>query len=68
MAVLLVNAKKGKPFTFEPPTIEAGDFRFLPFVNAVKDLGGTGREVFTIFRLLKLLISVPGCYLIHPCL
>ncbi len=35
--VLLVDAKKGKPFTFEPPTIEARDCRFLPFVNVVKD-------------------------------
>ncbi len=35
--VLLVDAKKGKPFMFEPPTIEARDFRFLPFFNEVKD-------------------------------
>ena len=35
--VLLVDATKGKPFTFEPPTIEAKDCRFLPFVSVVKD-------------------------------
>ena len=35
--VLLVDAKKGKPFMFEPPTIEARDCRFLPFVSVVKD-------------------------------
>jgi len=35
--VVLVDATKGKPFTFESPTIEARDCRFLPFVNVVKD-------------------------------
>lgn len=35
--VVLVDATKGKPFTFEPPTIEARDCRFLPFVSVVKD-------------------------------
>lgn len=35
--VLLVDAAKGKPFKFEPPTIEAKDCRFLPFVSVVKD-------------------------------
>jgi hypothetical protein len=35
--VLLTDATKGKPFTFEPPTIEAKDCRFLPFVSVVKD-------------------------------
>jgi hypothetical protein len=35
--VLLMDANKGKPFKFEPPTIEARDCRFLPFVNVVKD-------------------------------
>ncbi len=35
--VLLVDAAKGKPFRFEPPTIEAKDCRFLPFVSVVKD-------------------------------
>jgi hypothetical protein len=28
---------KGKPFKFAPPTIEAKDCRFLPFVTVVKD-------------------------------
>lgn len=35
--VVLLNVTKGKPFTFEPPTIEARDCRFLPFVSVVKD-------------------------------
>ena len=35
--VVLVDATKGKPFAFEPPTIEARDCRFLPFVNVVKN-------------------------------
>ena len=35
--VALVDATKGKPFTFKPPTIEARDCRFLPFVSVVKD-------------------------------
>ena len=35
--VVLVDATKGKPFTFEPPTIEARDCRLLPFVIGVKD-------------------------------
>ncbi|MBI3357533.1 MAG: carboxypeptidase regulatory-like domain-containing protein [Nitrospirae bacterium] len=35
--VVLVDAIKGKPFKFEPPTIEARDCRFLPFVNVVKN-------------------------------
>lgn len=35
--VLLMDAKKGKSFMFEPPTIEARDCRFLPFVSVVKD-------------------------------
>ena len=35
--VLLMDVAKGKPFKFEPPTIEARDCRFLPFVNVVKD-------------------------------
>jgi len=35
--VLLMDVAKGKPFKFEPPTIEAKDCRFLPFVNVVKD-------------------------------
>ncbi|WHZ29768.1 MAG: hypothetical protein OJF51_004570 [Nitrospira sp.] len=35
--VLLINVAKGKPFTFVPPTIEARDCRFLPFVTVVKN-------------------------------
>lgn len=35
--VLLIDVAKGKPFTFLPPTIEARDCRFLPFVSVVKD-------------------------------
>ncbi len=35
--VFLRDAVKGKPFTFVPPTIEARDCRFLPFVTVVKD-------------------------------
>jgi hypothetical protein len=37
VVVLLTDVKKGKPFKFEPPTIEARDCRFLPFVTVVKD-------------------------------
>ncbi len=35
--VLLMDVPKGKPFMFDPPTIEARDCRFLPFVSVVKD-------------------------------
>jgi hypothetical protein len=35
--IFLADAKKGKPFQFEPPTIEARDCRFLPFITVVKD-------------------------------
>jgi hypothetical protein len=35
--VLLTDVTKGKAFTFEPPTIEAKDCRFLPYVSVVKD-------------------------------
>jgi len=35
--VWLADATKGKPFKFEPPTIEARDCRFLPFVTVVRD-------------------------------
>ena len=35
--VWLADASKGKPFKFEPPTIEARDCRFLPFVTIVRD-------------------------------
>ncbi|MCS6298263.1 MAG: carboxypeptidase regulatory-like domain-containing protein [Nitrospira sp.] len=37
VVVLLTDAKKGKPFKFEPLTIEARDCRFLPFVTVVRD-------------------------------
>lgn len=37
VVVLLTDATKGKPFKFEPQTIEARDCRFLPFVTVVKD-------------------------------
>jgi hypothetical protein len=37
VVVLLVDVRKGKRFEFEPPTIEARDCRFLPFVTVVKD-------------------------------
>lgn len=35
--VFLSNVSKGKPFTFEPQTIEARDCRFLPFVTVVRN-------------------------------
>ena len=37
VVVLLTDATKGKPFKFEPLTIEARDCRFLPFMMVVKD-------------------------------
>ncbi|CAE6743531.1 MAG: carboxypeptidase regulatory-like domain-containing protein [Nitrospira sp.] len=37
VVVLLTDAAKGKPFKFEPLTIEARDCRFLPFVTVVRD-------------------------------
>ncbi|HET6675342.1 MAG TPA: carboxypeptidase-like regulatory domain-containing protein [Nitrospiraceae bacterium] len=37
VVVLLTDAKKGKSFKFEAPTIEAKDCRFLPFITVVKD-------------------------------
>ena len=37
VVVLLTDASKGKPFKFEPLTIEARDCRFLPFVTVVRD-------------------------------
>lgn len=37
VVVQLVNVEKGKPFSFTPPTIEARDCRFLPFVNVVRE-------------------------------
>ena len=35
--VLISEVTKGKPFKFEPPTIEARDCRFLPFVTVVRN-------------------------------
>jgi hypothetical protein len=37
VVVALVDVRKGKPFAFTPPTIEARDCRFLPFVSIVRD-------------------------------
>ena len=37
VVVQLTNIEKGKAFSFTPPTIEAKDCRFLPFVNVVRD-------------------------------
>ena len=37
VVVFLADARRGKAFTFVPPTIEARDCRFLPFVTVVKD-------------------------------
>ena len=37
VVVFLADARRGKAFTFVPPTIEARDCRFLPFVTIVKD-------------------------------
>ena len=37
VVVMLMGIEKGKPFTFQPPQIEAKDCRFLPFVNVVRD-------------------------------
>lgn len=37
VVVVLTDVTKGKPFKFEPLTIEARDCRFLPFVTVVKD-------------------------------
>ncbi|MGE5712078.1 MAG: carboxypeptidase-like regulatory domain-containing protein [Nitrospira sp.] len=37
VVVWLSDATKGKPFKFEPQTIEARDCRFLPFVTVVRD-------------------------------
>jgi hypothetical protein len=35
--VMLLGVKKGKPFVFPTPHIEARDCRFLPFVTVVRD-------------------------------
>ena len=37
VVVWLTDVEAGMPFEFEPPTIEARDCRFLPFVTVVKD-------------------------------
>jgi len=37
VVVMLVDVPKGKAFTFTPPTIEARDCRFMPFVSLVRD-------------------------------
>jgi hypothetical protein len=37
VVVWLSDVPKGKPFKFEPQTIEARDCRFLPFVTVVRD-------------------------------
>jgi Carboxypeptidase regulatory-like domain len=39
VVVWLEDVHKGKPFAFIPPTIEARDCQFSPFVNAVRDNG-----------------------------
>ena len=37
VVVMLAEMPRGKPFSFTPPTIEARDCRFLPFVTTVRD-------------------------------
>src|SRR5574341_1779716 len=37
VVVMLEGVQKGKPFEFTPPTIEARDCRFLPFVAVMQD-------------------------------
>lgn len=37
VVVMLMDVPKGKAFSFTPPTIEARDCRFSPFVNVVRD-------------------------------
>jgi hypothetical protein len=37
VVVMLADVPRGKPFAFKPPTIEARDCRFLPFVSTVRD-------------------------------
>ena len=37
VVVWLTGVSAGKPFKFEPPTIEARDCRFLPYVTVVRD-------------------------------
>ena len=44
VVVMLADVRRGKPFAFKPPTIEARDCRFLPFVSTVRD----GSEVVVV--------------------
>jgi plastocyanin len=44
VVVMLAEVPRGKPFVFTPPTIEARDCRFLPFVSTVRD----GHEVTVV--------------------
>lgn len=37
VVVMLEDVPQGKPFAFTPPTIEAKDCRFLPFVSPMRD-------------------------------
>ncbi|MEW6545211.1 MAG: carboxypeptidase-like regulatory domain-containing protein [Nitrospirota bacterium] len=37
VVVLIQDIERGKAFTFNPPTIEARDCRFLPFLTVVRD-------------------------------
>jgi len=37
VVVMLLDVPKGKAFTFTPPSIEARDCRFMPFVSLVRD-------------------------------
>lgn len=37
VVVLIKDIERGKAFTFRPPTIEAKDCRFLPFLTVVRD-------------------------------
>jgi hypothetical protein len=37
VVVMLADVQRGKPFEFTPPTIEARDCRFSPFVSVVQD-------------------------------
>jgi hypothetical protein len=37
VVVMLEGVQRGKPFVFTPPTIEARDCRFLPFVAVMQD-------------------------------
>jgi hypothetical protein len=37
VVVLIKDVERGKAFTFRPPTIEARDCRFMPFMTVVRD-------------------------------